>query len=390
MKPSFLERRQENRLVLLGAVEQVKEVLKAETAAAEKARTLPRTSVDALRSVGLFNMKLPIELGGAETDPVTQIEVIEAVTEINPSAAWCMFIGAAIVGLAGAFLPQKAVDQIFLNGGVPNMAGALMPGRAVRVDGGYHVTGRWSWASGILHADWALVQTLVTFGSSVPEPRTVVFPAKQAEIIDNWHVVGLRATGSCDFTVSDLFVPEEFTYATENARPERGGALFRMGWPGYVANEHAAFAFGLAKAALAVIRDLGRSKTRGYGPQRALGGRSAFQRMIAESELKLRGTRMVAVDLFERAWREASAGSVPGPALQAEMRCVASLATDTAKEIIAESVRFGAGSAVREESQLQRCLRDINTAAAHLMVSDSAYENYGQALLGQPDFDPMA
>ena len=162
-----------------------------------------------------------------------------------------------------------------------------------------------------------------------------------------------------------------------------------MGWPGYVANEHAAFALGIARCALDAIIDLAQSKKRGYGPQRRLSDRAVVQRMIAQADLRLRGTRLVVIDILEKAWQTASAGQVPGPALQAEMRSVATLATDVALEITTNAFRAGAGSAVRLEHVLQRCLRDLHTAAAHLMVNDSSYENYGQFLLGQSDIDPM-
>ena len=88
------------------------------------------------------------------------------------------------------------------------MAGGLMPGRAVSEQGGYRVSGRWSWGSGIRHAEWVLVQTLVKRDSPPPEVRAVVFPVAQAQVIDNWNVLGMKGTGSCDYAVADLFVPE--------------------------------------------------------------------------------------------------------------------------------------------------------------------------------------
>ena len=125
MPVSFPAQRAEKRQVLLQAVEQVRGTLAVQTDAAEEARTLPDASVAALREAGLFRLKLPAELGGAEADPVTQLEVIEAVTRINPSAGWCMFIGAAIAGMAGAFLPDETVASVFPHGRVPNHGGWL-------------------------------------------------------------------------------------------------------------------------------------------------------------------------------------------------------------------------------------------------------------------------
>jgi alkylation response protein AidB-like acyl-CoA dehydrogenase len=97
-------------------------------------------------------------------------------------------------------------------------------GQAVPVEGGYQVSGRWAFASGIRHAQWVSATTrVVGDGAAAPTLRRVVMPVAEVHIHDNWQVMGLQGTGSCDFSVTDLFVPERFSWDAQRARPQRGG-----------------------------------------------------------------------------------------------------------------------------------------------------------------------
>ena len=139
---AFPTERTEKRRVLMEAVEAVRATLEAGTQEAEETATLPLKSVEALYESGLLRLKLPHVLGGAEADPMTQLDVLEAVSRIDPSAGWCLMIGAASLGSLAAFLPDDAVDEIFVDGMPPRVAGAFAPfGTAVPVAGGYRVTG---------------------------------------------------------------------------------------------------------------------------------------------------------------------------------------------------------------------------------------------------------
>jgi alkylation response protein AidB-like acyl-CoA dehydrogenase len=316
--------------------------------------------------------------------------VIEATSYIDPSAGWCLSIGNGGIALFGAFLAQEAIDQVFAGDRPPRVAGSLTPGKAISVAGGYRVTGRWSWASGVRHAEWLIGLTIVQPSeSNDPYPRNCVFSAAQVELHDNWHVSGLKGTGSCDFSVTDLFVPEAFTFDMQTWQPRRGGPLYQLGLPGLLINELAGFALGVGRRALDEIITLAQTKGRGYGKPAALAERGVFQRMIGESDLRLRAVRALASEVFEQAWQTVSAGAVPDVLLQAEMRSVTALATDVALDITSQAFRYGAGTAIHLNNILQRCLRDLQVGATHLMVSDSSYEMYGQCLLGLAGIDPM-
>lgn len=390
MNQKFPTDRVEKRQALLQAVDSIRDILAAGADEAETIRTLPQASVAALRESGLFALKLPAVLGGAEADPVTQIEVIEAVSYIDPSTGWSFFIGTGGGSLC-AFWPDEAIAQLFRGGRIPTLAGAFkIGGKAVAVDGGYRVTGRWSWASGIRHAEWVAAHVLVERqGSDRPEPRLVAVPASDLTIHDTWHVAGLKGTGSCDFSMVDCFVPEEFTFDSQTMQPQRGGPLYQLGLPGLLVNELAGFALGVGRRALDAIIDLAHTKHRGYGKQTSLAERAVFQRVLGESDLRLRAARGLIMETFEKAWQTVCAGRRPEPALQVEMSSATTWVTEVALDVATQAFRYGGGTAIHLSNILQRCLRDLQVGASHLMVSDLSYERHGQCLLGLPGVDPM-
>ena len=391
MNPVFPPDRQGKRKVLMEAVAEVRGVLAAGADQAEQDATLPEATVNALYDSGLLRLKLPAELGGAEADPVTQLEVIEALARIDGSAAWCTMIGATSIASPGAFLPDEAINEMFVDGRPPKGAGVFSPsGTAVSTEGGYLLTGRWSFASGVRHSQWVSAGARVERdGGATAEHLRLVFPTAQVEIHDNWQVAGLQGTGSNDFSVSQLFVPERFAWDPASTSPRRGGPLFRMGLPGLVANEHAAFALGVGRQALDEITWYA-STGRGYSRSSSIGSRASFQRALGECDLRLRAARSLVIEILEEAWAEVCDGLSPGPRLQTEMRSSATFATQVAADVTSIAFRYGGGRVMYKSSVLQRCLRDINAAAQHYMVNDTSYENHGQCLLGMPDVDPMA
>jgi indole-3-acetate monooxygenase len=395
MKQLFPEEPEQKKQALMSAVEQAREAMAADVEEAEKLRTLPPASVAALRDTGLLALKTPAELGGAEADPVTQIEVIEAVSYISPSAGWYLFIGAATAGISGAFLPEAGIAEMFTGDRFPLVAGGggLRPGRLVPVEGGYRLTGRWSWGSGIRHAQWLTIPGRIGDEDDVGHSsvRMCVVPTRNVEVHDNWYVMGLSGTGSCDYSATDLFVPEHFTHGELNtAVPKRGGPLYRLGIPAFIANENSAFSLGVARRALDEVIALARSKSRGYSKRVMLANRGVFQRAVGRGALELRAARALLIDAYDRAWTVARSGKRLDPRMQAELRGAGTLVSDVAVKVATDAFAYGAGTAMRLESVLQRCFRDLHAADTHFLASDSSYENYGQFLLGLPDADPLA
>jgi alkylation response protein AidB-like acyl-CoA dehydrogenase len=380
----------QKRLILVKRAEDIAEILTTQAPADEANGTLTPETVDALYKAGVFGLKLPAVIGGDEADPVTQTLVIEALSNANAAAGWCAMVGATSAALPGAFLADEAIAEMFLPGRVPKCAIAAMAiGKAEIVSGGYRLTGRWPFASGIRHSEW------ITAGATVvrdgkPEHFLMTFRTKSARIHDNWQVAGLKGTGSCDFSVDNLFVPSAFTWALLTDPPKRGGPLYRIANPGFVANEHAGFAVGLARRAMDAFLEKEVARGRSYVPGApSMSARQSVQRALGASEIKLRAARNAALDVNGEVWQATCNGQPVSLRRQCELRAVATYCTEMALEIVTELFRFSGGGAIYEKNILQQCLRDINAAAQHLMVSEISYENLGQVLLGVTDLIPM-
>jgi alkylation response protein AidB-like acyl-CoA dehydrogenase len=388
--------RTDKRQTLLDAVENIREVLASCADASEAGATLADPAVQALQDSGLFKMRLPAELGGAEADLVTQLEVLESLAYIDPASGWCAMVGSANVAALGAFLPDTAVERVFPRGNVPLVASSFYPaGTAVPEDSGYRVNGRWRFASGIRHAEWvwagaAVAQNGNDPGETPSQVIYVVLPVQEIQVHDNWHVLGLRGTGSCDFSIIDQFVAPELTmqWNPQSPDPLRGGPLYRLPPLAFGSHEHVAFAVGLARRALDELAQMATTQQGQYRPL-ALTQRHVFQRLIGESDLKLRSARSLAFNLYEETWRKICGDEPISLAAQAELRSLVTYITGIALDIVTLAFRYGGAGALFQPNIFERMLRDMNAAAQHIMASESAYENHGMFLLGLPDADPM-
>jgi alkylation response protein AidB-like acyl-CoA dehydrogenase len=390
---SFPTDREAKRRVLLEAVDSVHDVIVATADEAEALGDLTPAAVRAMEDSKLWALKLPAELGGAEADPVTQIDVIERMAYNDSSAGWATMIGATSIGWIGAFLPDESVSQIFANGRIPTAAGiGGVSGVAIPVEGGYSLTGTFAFVSGIPHSVWLVVSARIQREAepdpdAPPEQRAFVFRTDDVNMHDDWQVAGLKGSGSNTFSTQDLFVAEAYTFDRQDlaqGRSQRGGAIFHLGMPGFTANEHAAFVLGCARRALDLIVEYARTKRRGP-TQLAVADRQVFQRAIGEADLRLKAARALNVDIFERAWQVVSAGERPDAMLGTEMRAAAVFATEAGVDVTTMAFRYAGGAALHTENLLQRYWRDVNAAAQHQAASDVSYEAHGQQLLGLSD-----
>ena len=389
MNGTFASARAEKRRDILDRVESLRDVATAHATEAESLETLAGPVVEAMAASRLWALKLPAELGGAEADPVTQIEAIEAMTAIDTSAGWALMIGATSIGWPGAYLPDAGAQRMFSDlGRLPTAAGiGGISGTALPVDGGYRVTGRFSFGSGIRHAEWVLAGAPITKDGEGPvEARSFVVPIDQVTVhLDSWHVAGLKGTGSNDFSLDEVFVPAEMSWDRAimmDGRPERGGAIFRLGMPSYTANEHTAFSLGCARRALELIGEMSSKQRRAGSGMMAIADRPVFQHFYGQATQRYQAMRAHAFNVFEALWQTACSGRVPDARAQAEARVTSALVTDTCVDIVNQAFHFAGGSVLQQSNLLQRYWRDVNAAAQHMAVSNAAYEAYGQLLLG--------
>jgi alkylation response protein AidB-like acyl-CoA dehydrogenase len=379
---------------LLANAQSICSIIEDDADQSEADRTLAMTSVEALSDAGLMSMCLPRSLGGFEADPMTQTELYEVISEANGAAGWCCFIGATVGGMVGGMIGEGALPQVFKDGQTLLASGStLASGKAERIDGGYRVSGRWAFGSGIHHANWISTVARVTkngeivrLPNGVPEICMPCLPVKDVVIEDNWYANGLCGTGSSHYRIEDVFVPDDFVLRRDPA--PRGGALFRMPIFGYVSACSAGFALGVAKRAMKEIIAIAENKRRALSGQ-ALSDRGAFHKELGVIACKLAAARAYSFDILNQIWEATCNDEQLSLIKWGECRAAMTYVTEVAAETVTFAYRYGAGAALYQSHPLQRCLRDIYTGIQHGLVSDENYESLGLALIGRGKWEPM-
>ena len=352
----------------------------------EAERRLPDRVVDALVSAGIFKLLAPRTLGGAEAEPIGVCRVIEELSEADGSTGWCAMLGISY-GLFGGLMPERAAREIFAEPGAI-VAGSFRPsGHARTVEDGYLVSGRWPFGSGIMHSSWAIGGCQIFDGgeprltpTGVPETRVLLFPIGDVRIIDTWHVAGLRGTGSHDYAVTDVVVPTDrgFSFAEEPVQP---GPLYTLPAVGLFTALIASVALGIGRHALDALKELATTKTPARS-QIALREQPQIRAHIGEAEGLLRAGRAFLYETVDTVWDVARRGR----RLTWEQRGLLWLASTQAVTQALQAVdlvfRAGGATSIYVTSPLERCLRDIRTAAQHHVVTPANYEVAGQLCLG--------
>lgn len=243
--------------------------------------------VDAFHDEGLFGMWVPRSLrGGAELGPIPSLQVIESVWYGDPSAGWVLMASALAIGTGAAYLGDAAVAELFGGDRLPVIAGqGTRPGTAVPGAGGFSLSGSWSFASGIKHATH--IHTLGVV-EATGDTRIFVLPVGKATLVENWDVLGLRATGSIDYRAENVFVLEDYTHEAAAQWSPRGGALYTIGIAGFAVLCHSAWACGVGRRLLDELVTKVRS---GLGRSGAVANSEAFHEQYAKAEAKYRAAR---------------------------------------------------------------------------------------------------
>jgi indole-3-acetate monooxygenase len=370
---------------LLDATRDLRELFEVNAEAAEAQGALTDTVIDALHDAGFFGLYVPTELGGVGANPVEILEVIEAVSYAEASTGWIVFAPAIAIGTAAAFLDDVVVKQLFGGPRMPVIAGSGIPrGGAVPETGGYRLSGTWSYASGLRHAQYAHAVAFVVHDGP-PEMLAFTFPVEEAVLGDNWDVLGLRATGSIDFSVDGVFVPEEYSYPATMNEPRRGGSMYTLGNIGIGLIGHTAWALGVGRrmadelAALAQTKRLVLPDKSGAFP--LIGESESFQEQFAMAEAKLRGARALAYDV----WREITDVFARVEVLTTRQntlyRTALHHATWTAVDVADLAYNVGGGTTLRR-GVVQRLYRDIHSGAQHITSSAAILRECGRELVG--------
>ena len=354
-------------------------------ATTERERALPQALLDELIATGLMRAGVPAALGALEAPPAMTLRGAEAIARGDASAGWCVSI-AATSSLLSAYLPEAGAAEIF---GDPRTvaAGVWAPrGKAVAVDGGVRVSGRWPFCSGISHSQWLFAGCMLAdanAGGDGPIMRVTALPTAELEILDTWHTSGLRGTGSHDAVADDLFVPDHHILSLMGARPRVDAPLYRFPIFGFFALSIAAAALGNARGAIDDLSELATAKT-AQGSSRVLAERPATQAAVGEAEAALRAARALYYEAIEEAWEAAQQEGPVSQSLRLGLRLAATHAVRSSAEVARSMYDLGGGTAIYEDSPLQRRFRDAHAATAHFQVNPAIWELTGRVLLGVP------
>ncbi len=374
---------------VLAAAERITPTLRARADEIESARRLPADLAQQFAQAGFFRMVVPREIGGLELPPETLMGTIEAVARADASSGWCVMIGATS-GMSAAYLEPTVAREIYGDPLVITGGSNTPTGRATPEGDGYRLSGRWPWVSGGANCRWLKGISVVMedgkprlLPNGSPDARMMVFPASQATLIDTWQVSGMNGSGSGDMEVSNIPVPQAFTYSLVTGKPYATGALYQFPAFGLLAMGIGAVALGNARAAIDDLVELAGAK-KPQGSRRTLAERSAAQSELAQAEAILRSARAFYYEAIGDAWRKAQQGDAIGTEDRALLRLAATHATRSSADVVRRMFELGGGSVVYASHPLQRRFRDAYTATQHMMIAPPSWELAGRVLMGLP------
>jgi alkylation response protein AidB-like acyl-CoA dehydrogenase len=373
---------------LLDAARQLAPQIGAAAEEIEVARELPRPLFEALADAGLFHMALPRTLGCPELDLPTYIQVIEELGKADASTAWMINQGAIFATYA-ARMPHATARAIWLD--VPRSVVANTPAataQAVVVPGGYRVTGEQGFSTGCRHASWLASHAQVIengrprlLENGQPETRYLFVPIAEAELLDTWHVRGLRGTGTHHFAVREVFVPQELGVLSATAPLVETGPLYQIPRTLAFASGDAAVSLGVARAALTAFGELAGAKS-----PRAMHGllrdQPLVQMDVGQAEAHLRAGRALLTETVRDTWTQVSTTGTLSLDQRAALRLAATHTIRLAIEVVDIVYNAAGATAVYDRHPLQRAFQDIHVISQHIQARRAHYELVGRHWLG--------
>ena len=376
----------------LDAVRNLASMIRSWADQIEAERELPRPLFEALADVGLFQLALPRSLGGVEIDLPTYVQVLEEIGKADASTGWVVN-QCAIFATCAARMPRDIARLIWIETPRSVVANTPLPtAQAIVVPGGYRVTGRQGFSSGCRHAAWLAARAYV-FQNGQPrvndgerEERYLFVPAAEAEILDTWHVRGMRGSGTHDFAVNDVFVPAERTILQAGAPLLESGPLYQIPRSLLFAVGDAGIALGMARSCLTAFSELaGAKKPRAM--QAMLRDQPLVQTTVGRAEADLRSGRAFLTEAVQELWTEATSTGTLTQDKRASLRLATTHAIRLAVQVI-DAVYHAAGvTVIYERNLIQRHFQDIHVISQHLQGRLAHYELVGKYALGL-EIDP--
>jgi alkylation response protein AidB-like acyl-CoA dehydrogenase len=371
---------------LFEAVRKLLPMIRSSAERIEADRELPRPLFEALADAGLFKLLIPHNVGGAEIDLPAYVQLLEELGKADASTGWVVN-QCAVFATYAARIPREVARSIWID--TPRSIVANTPvatAQAVAVPGGYRVTGRQGFSSGCRHAAWLAARALILekgqprVEDGRAEERYLFVPVAEAELLDTWHVRGMRGTGTHDFAVRDVFVPTQHTVLQAGAPLLENGALYQFPRRLLFASGDAAVSLGAARACLNTFFELAGAKTP-RSMQATLRDQPVVQATVGRSEAQLRSARAFLTEAVREIWTEASTGTIT-----LERRAALRLATTHAIRLavdVVDSVYNAAGvTAIFEGNPIQRHFQDIHVISQHTQARLAHYELIGKYALG--------
>jgi 3-hydroxy-9,10-secoandrosta-1,3,5(10)-triene-9,17-dione monooxygenase len=359
---------------------------------AEQERKPVDAVIKALEETGVFKSLVPKRYGGYELDTQSMIDIGIAVSEACTSTGWVTTFYIEHNWMLAQF-PKETQDEIFGTQPYILAPASISPnGKAERVDGGFKITGRWAWGTGVMHADWVFLNGIVQ--GDRPEPRLFIVPISDITVEDTWYCSGMQGTGSNDMVVTDLFVPEARSESLIAMSLGRGvgvavnnSARFKHPMVPLLSIAAACPAIGAAKAALASFQERlgGRSM---YGTLTKQAERSSAQILLGNSTVKVQAAEVLLRKVADELESWGGSEQVCPPKERIRLRCHVASAVHMCRDVVQELMKMSGAGAHMESHPMQRVLRDINTLSCHTVFDmDTNGENYGRLILGM---DPTA
>ena len=369
----------------------MRELVRAEAPESERNRTLTGAIVDEVWASGLMSAMSPAAAGGVEPSFAEMIETWIEMAWQDGSFGWIGIANLPSRFAAAAYLPDEGFAEVFsAHDNHVTMGGQFFPnGQGTAVDGGYRLSGAWSFGSGTGHSEYVAAGffpmdngEMRWISEGIPDMQVAVVPRADVSFNDGWHVQGLKGTGSYDYSITDVFVPHTRTFALFTREPYRGGSpATRMGMMPVTAAGHASWALGVAKSMLDDVAELAATKYR-MSDMAALASRPTFQKGLAYHVAAWRAARLLVLDAFTTAEAAVASGDALTPTLRADMRAAANFATDTARTCTEWAHLVAGTSAIREGSRLERAFRDMYTGTQHAFISEKVAMDVAQIWLG--------
>ena len=349
----------------------------ATAAESEELGDAPQALVDLMRQIRVPMIKAPLEVGGDRLLLADQCRYFTALSYSNPTAAWTGFNHAGAAAAAGSRLSDEGIDLLFGSDPSPFLAAVAIPtGTFTRVDGGVLMNGTWNYASGVRHADWAMLTAI----EAVEQPTVTlaVIRTADATVHGDWNVMALKGTGSVSITAKDVFVPTALT-VDPMGPPKRGGAIYGLNYPIFVAGENLGFTFGVCNRFIDELVVYARGKSRGFDGR--LADRGAFQYELGKSSQQLQAVQAHALATLATVDDAMENGKEFTARGEAAVAAMTAYCTETAVSAISRLMSFAGAGALFNSSPLQRCFRDAQGSAQHLVASNQSLDRYGAVLL---------